>query len=45
VIYLVPDETARVARAIFPTGTLAMRMYHELAMLFHDRDFPNLFPP
>lgn len=27
VAYLVPDETARVARAIFPVGNLAVRIY------------------
>ncbi len=43
-IYLVPAETARVARAIFPTGNLVMRMYDEFGMLFHDRDFADLFP-
>ncbi len=36
VFYLVPEETARVARAIFPTGNLVMRMYDKLGMLFHD---------
>ncbi len=45
VFYLVPEETARVARAIFPTGNLVMRMYDELGMLFHDLDFACLFPP
>ena len=45
VIYLVPQETARVAHAIFPTGNLVMRMYDDLDMLFHDRDFAEIFPP
>jgi transposase len=45
VAYLVPQETARVARAIFPTGNLVMRMYDDLGMLFHDLDFAELFPP
>jgi transposase len=39
VFYLVPEETARVARAIFPTGNLVMRMYDELGMVLHDLDF------
>ena len=30
VFYLVPEETARVARAIFPAGNRVMRMYDEL---------------
>ena len=43
--YLVPPETARVARAIFPRPNLVMRIYDELGMLFHDLDFADLFPP
>lgn len=42
--YPIPEETARVARAIFPTGNLVMRLSDELGMLFHDRDFADLFP-
>jgi transposase len=42
--YRVPEETARVARAIFPAGNLVMRIYDELGLLFHDRDFADLFP-
>ena len=44
VIYCVPEETARVARAIFPDGNLVMQMYDELGMLFRDADFADLFP-
>ena len=33
-----------MARAIFPNGNLVMRMYDELGLLFHDRDFADLFP-
>lgn len=43
-IYCVPEETARVARAIFPAGNLVMRMYDELNMLVGDTDFADLFP-
>ncbi len=43
-IYCVPEDTARVARAIFPDGNLVMRMYDELAMLFADADFADRFP-
>jgi transposase len=42
--YRVPEETARVARAIFPNGNLVMRLHDELGLLFHDRDFADLFP-
>src|SRR6266545_4526144 len=44
VIYCVPEETARVARAIFPDGNLIMHMYDQLGMLFRDADFTDLFP-
>jgi transposase len=43
-IYCVPEETARIARAIFPAGNLVMRMYDELEMLVGDADFADLFP-
>jgi transposase len=43
VLYCVPEDTARVARAIFPEGNLVMRMYDELDMLFHDSDFADIF--
>lgn len=43
-IYCVPEETARVARAIFPSGNLVMQMYDQLDMLFRDADFADLFP-
>ena len=42
-IYCVPEETARVARTIFPAGNLVMRIYDELDMLVGDADFADLF--
>jgi hypothetical protein len=42
-IYCVPEETARVARAIFPAGNLVMRIYDELNMLVGDSDFAELY--
>jgi transposase len=42
--YRIPEETTRVARAIFPDGHLVMGLYDELGLLFHDRDFADLFP-
>ena len=42
--YQVPEETARVARAVFPKGNLVMRIHDELGLLFHDHDFADLFP-
>jgi transposase len=44
VSYCVPEETARVARTIFPDGNPVMRIYDELGMLFRDVDFTDLFP-
>lgn len=43
-VNVVPAETARVARAAFPQGTLAMRLRDELYSLYTDHDFADLFP-
>ena len=43
VAYLIPDETERVARAIFPTPSPIMRIRDELGMLFSDHAFTALF--
>jgi transposase len=43
--YAAPEETARVARAAFPQGTLCTRIYDELGTIFQDTDFVSLFPP
>src|SRR5258708_33294531 len=42
--YPIPEETVRVARAIFPKGNLVMRLYDELGMLVQDQEFADLFP-
>jgi transposase len=42
--YQIPEDTARVACAIFPVGNLVMQIYDEPGMLFHDRDFADLIP-
>jgi transposase len=39
----IPAETARVARAAFPKGCLAMRARDELGALFTDEQFAELF--
>ena len=45
-VYLVPEETARVARAAFPKGNnLAMRMRDHLGSIFDDQQFAALFSP
>ncbi|KOG56908.1 transposase [Streptomyces griseoflavus] len=40
----IPEETARVARAVFPKGCLAMRVRDTLGPVFADADFEELFP-
>ncbi|HEY0780745.1 MAG TPA: IS1182 family transposase [Gemmatirosa sp.] len=42
--YVVPDQTAQVARAIFPKGKPIMRLYDDLHMVVEDQDFADLFP-
>ncbi|MFF7990450.1 IS1182 family transposase [Kitasatospora xanthocidica] len=39
----VPEETARVAHAVFPHGCLAVRLRDEVGSLFSDEDFADLF--
>lgn len=43
--YVVPEQTARVARAAFPKGPFCMTIYDELGTIFQDQDFADLFPP
>ncbi len=40
----VPEETARVAKAAFPKGTVYMTMKDVLGEIFSDEDFSHLFP-
>ncbi|MFJ9871348.1 IS1182 family transposase [Streptomyces sp. NPDC101165] len=40
----IPEETARVTRAVFPKGCLAMRMRDTLGPVFADAQFEGLFP-
>jgi transposase len=40
----VPELTARVVRAAFPRGTLAIRIREALGLLFADEDFAAAFP-
>ncbi len=43
-VYLVPAETARVARATFPKGNnIAIRMRDHLGSIFDDQQFAALF--
>ncbi len=40
----VPEGTARIARAVFPNGCLAMRMRDVLGAVFTDDEFAAVFP-
>jgi len=40
----IPAETARIARAACPKGTIMMRLRDELGSLFTDDDFADLYP-
>ncbi len=40
----VPAETARVARAAFPQGTLLLQLREAVGTLYTDDDFADLFP-
>jgi transposase len=42
--YVVPAQTARVAKAAFPKGTLCLQLYDHLGTIFQDHDFADLFP-
>jgi len=43
-MYVVPDQTARVAKAAFPKSTLCLQLYDQLGTIFQDQDFAELFP-
>ncbi len=40
----IPEETARIARAANPKGTLAMWLRDELGAIYTDEDFGDLYP-
>ncbi len=40
----IPEETARVAHAAFPTGTPTMRLRDALGPLYADAQFADLYP-
>ena len=44
-IYVVPEQTARVARAAFHQSNLCMRLYDQLGTIFQDQDFADLLCP
>src|SRR3954453_9781030 len=42
-VYVVPEDTARVARAAFPKGNSYLALRDELGAIFEDRAFATLF--
>ena len=42
--FSIPEETARVARAAYPNGTLYMKMRDALGTIYQDKSFAQLFP-
>lgn len=42
--YVVPKETAELARAILPEGNLVVNLFDELGVIFEDKDFADLYP-
>jgi transposase len=40
----VPEETARLAKAVFPEGSTFLMMRDELGILYQDEQFAPLFP-
>ena len=40
----IPTETARVARAAFPKGSLVTRLRDEFSVIYQDEDFGRLYP-
>ncbi len=43
-IGMIPEETARVARAAFPKGNTYKKMRDEVGTIWEDEDFAGLFP-
>jgi len=41
--YIIPEETARVARKAFPKGNRYIQLRDKLGALFHDEDFVELY--
>src|SRR5690348_8092067 len=42
--FLIPEETARVARAAYPHGNVYMKMRDALGTIYQDQTFAHLFP-
>ena len=44
IVYEVPEETARIARAAFPKKNPYLRLADTLGVIYQDGDFAQLFP-
>src|SRR5689334_12587714 len=42
-VYLIPTETARIARAAFPAGSLTMQIWDALGPVYANPDFADLY--
>src|SRR5690348_10957997 len=42
--FSIPEETARVARAVYPKGNIYMKMRDALGTIYQDESFAHLFP-
>jgi transposase len=43
VVYIIPKETEKVAKAAFPKGNVYMKIYEELGNIYQDEQFKELF--
>lgn len=43
IVYIVPEETAKVAKAVFRKGNIYMKIYEELGNIYKDEEFKELF--
>ena len=44
IVYCLPEDTARVARAAFPKGNAYLRVHDALGPLYTNPQFADLFP-
>lgn len=40
----IPEETARIARTLFPKGNVSMWLRDELGAIYNDEQFAALYP-
>ncbi len=44
IVYCLPEDTARVARAAFPKGNAYLRVHDALGPIYTNPQFAELFP-